>query len=304
MSTIETASPVSHGRLRTKEELSATYHPRPKVPAWTIVKHLVLIAFCALIIFPLLWVLLLSVKSLPDAYQNYIWPNAFDFTHYEYAWNKIPTLRSNYWNSILVTVLTVAITTICATLGGYALVFLRVPGKALVIALFVASLFFPTRVTAFIGIFQMQNELGLINKAWGLIFPYTALSIAISVFVMRGVFQTVPRDLVDATKIDGAGPLRALVGIMLPIVRNGIVVVIIINFVAAWGEYLLASRLMNEQGQWTLPVVLASASGGVGAWAWPRLAAVYIMAILPGLIVFGLAQRWYMKGLQEGALKA
>jgi ABC-type glycerol-3-phosphate transport system permease component len=137
-----------------------------------------------------------------------------------------------------------------------------------------------------------------------LIFPYTALSIAISVFVMRGVFQTVPRDLVDASKIDGAGPLRLLLGIMLPIVRNGIVVVIIINFVTAWGEYLLASRLMNEQGQWTLPVVLASASGGMGAWAWPRLAAVYIMAIMPGLVFFAIAQRWYMKGLQEGALKA
>jgi ABC-type glycerol-3-phosphate transport system permease component len=289
--------------LRTKEELAASYQPSTQVPVWTIVKHLVLIGFCAAIIFPLLWVMLLSIKSLPDAYQNYIWPNAFDFTHYSYAWDKIPTLRTNYWNSIFVTTLTVIITTVAATMAGYALVFLQAPGKSIVTALFVASLFFPTRVSAFIGIFQMQNELGLINKAWGLIFPYTALSIAISVFVMRGVFQTVPIDLADASKIDGAGPWRLLIDIMLPIVRNGIVVVIIINFVTAWGEYLLASRLMNEQSQWTMPVVLATASGGMGAWAWPRLAAVYIMAILPGLIFFAIAQRWYMKGLQEGALK-
>lgn len=285
------------------EEVVAAYRPRPRVQGWSIAKHAVLIFCCATVIFPILWVLLLSIKSLPDAYQNYIWPNAFDFSHYGYAWDKIPTLQQNFANSILVTVATVAITTICATLGGYALVFLRVPGKAVVTLLFVASLFFPTRVTAFIGIFQMQNALGLINEVWGLIFPYTALSIAISVFVMRGVFQTVPKDLVDASRIDGAGPLRTLLEIMLPIVRNGIVVVVMINFVTAWGEYLLASRLMNEQGQWTLPVVLASASGGVGAWAWPRLAAVYIMAITPGLIFFAITQRWYMKGLQEGALK-
>lgn len=290
--------------MRTKEELEASYRPDHRVPTWTIIRHLVLIGFCLIVIFPILWVILLSVKSLPDAYQNYIWPKKFDFSHYAYAWEKIPTLRHNYWNSIFVTTVTVAITTVCATLAGYALVFLRTPGKAIVTALFVASLFFPTRVSAFIGIFQMQNQLGLINKAWGLIFPYTALSIAISVFVMRGVFQTVPRDLVDAGRIDGAGPLRMLIGILMPIVRNGIVVVIIINFVAAWGEYLLASRLMNEQSQWTLPVVLASASGGMGAWAWPRLAAVYIMAITPGLIFFAIAQRWYMKGLQEGAMKA
>ncbi len=303
MSAITQADEGASVRLRTKEELAATYVPRHRTPIWTIVRHLVLIGFCALVIFPILWVILLSVKSLPDAYQNYIWPNAFDFSHYAYAWDNIPTLRQNYWNSIFVTIMTVVITTICATLGGYALVFLRTPGKAIVIALFVASLFFPTRVTAFIGIFQMQDQLGLINEAWGLIFPYTALSIAISVFVMRGVFQTVPIDLVDSSRIDGAGPLRLLVTILLPLVRNGIVVVIIINFVLAWGEYLLASRLMNEQSQWTLPVVLASASGGMGAWAWPRLAAVYIMAITPGLIFFAIAQRWYMKGLQEGALK-
>jgi ABC-type glycerol-3-phosphate transport system permease component len=95
-----------------------------------------------------------------------------------------------------------------------------------------------------------------------------------------------------------------LLEIMLPLVSNGIVVVIIVNFVAAWGEYLLAVSLMNDQSARTLPVVLATASGGMGAWAWPRLAAVYVMAITPGLIAFGIAQRWYMKGLQEGALKA
>ena len=304
MSTLTETTIRPAKQVRTREEVVAAYRPQQRVPVWTIIRHAVLIFFCALVIFPLLWVLLLSIKSLPDAYQNHIWPNAFDFSHYGYAWDKIPTLRQNYWNSIFVTTMTVIVTTIIATLGGYALVFLRAPGKAVVIALFVASLFFPTRVTAFIGIFQMQDQLGLINEAWGLVFPYTALSVAISVFVMRGVFQTIPKDLVDSGRMDGAGPLRLLLGILLPLVRNGIVVVIIINFVTAWGEYLLASRLMNEQSQWTLPVVLASASGGMGAWAWPRLAAVYIMAIAPGLIFFGITQRWYMRGLQEGALKA
>lgn len=285
-------------------EIEAAYHPKKHFPIWTVMKHATIIGVCLSVLLPIAWVLILSIKSLPDAYQNEIWPQQFDFTHYNYAWEKLPSLRQNYLNSIMVTLGATALATVAAVMGGYALVFLRAPGKTVVIALFVASLFFPTRVSAFIGIFQMQRELGLINKAWGLVFPYTALSIAISVFVMRGVFQGVPKDLVDAAKIDGAGPLRMLLQVMLPIVRNGIVVVVIINFVAAWGEYLLASRLMNEQSQWTLPVVLASASGGVGAWAWPRLAAVYIMAIMPALICFALTQRWYMKGLQEGALKA
>ena len=75
------------------------------------------------------------------------------------------------------------------------------------------------------------------------------------------------------------------------------------NFVSAWGEYLLGVTLTNDQEVRTLPVVLAGAFGGMGQWAWPRIAAVYVIAIAPGLIAFAFTQRWYMRGLQEGALK-
>ncbi|HEV2107470.1 MAG TPA: carbohydrate ABC transporter permease, partial [Thermomicrobiales bacterium] len=244
------------------------------------------------------------VKSLPDAYQNEIWPKVFDFSHYVYSLQKIPTLPRNFFNSVLVTTSTVIATTVCAVLAGYALVHLRTPGRALILGLLVASMFFPTRVTAIIAIWEIQRELGLINVTWGLIFPYVTLSLALSVFIMRGLFETVPREMADAARIDGAGPLRMLLGVMLPLVSNGIVVVVIVNFVTAWGEYLLATTLMNDQSARTLPVVLASASGGMGAWSWPRIAAVYVMAITPGLLAFAFTQRWYMKGLQEGALKA
>ena len=283
---------------------AAEWKPR-RYPRWTtVVRHVILALFAALILFPIVWVLLLSVKSLPDAYQNEIWPTQFEFVHYGQALSQIATLPQNFLNSVLVTTATVIITTVCAVAAGYALVHLRTPVKAVVVGLLVASMFFPTRVTAIISIWELQKELGLINKVWGLIFPYVTLSLALSVFIMRGMFETVPKELADAAKIDGAGPVRMLLQIMLPLVANGIVVVIIVNFVTAWGEYLLATTLMNDLSQKTLPVVLASASGGMGAWVWPRLAAVYVMAVLPGLLAFGIAQRWYMKGLQEGALKA
>ena len=279
-------------------------HARPKINWGSILRHVVLAIFALIIIFPIVWVILLSVKSLPDAYQNEIWPKTFDWSHYIYSLQKIPTLPQNYTNSIVVTLGTVVITTICAVMAGYAMVFLEVPGIRLVFALLVASMFFPTRVTAVIAIFETQKDLGLLNVPAGLIFPYVTLSLALSVFVMRGMFQTVPREIYDAARIDGAGRVRMLIGILLPMVKNGIVVVIIVNFVTAWGEYLLAKTLNTNQSAQTLPVVLSTATGGMGAWVWPRLAAVYIMAITPGLLVFAFAQRWYMKGLQEGALKA
>ena len=279
------------------------WHPR-KGPTWgAIARNAVLILFAAIILFPIVWVLIMSVKSLPDAYQNEIWPKNFDFSHYGQALSQIDTLPQNFWNSVLVTTSTVVITTIISIMAGYALVHLSMPGRAIILAILVASMFFPTRVTAIISIWELQGNLGLLNRTWGLIFPYVTLSLALSVFIMRGMFETVPKELGDAAKIDGAGPVRMLVQIMLPIVSNGIVVVVIVNFVTAWGEYLLATTLMQDLSKKTMPVVLASATGGMGAWVWPRLAAVYVMAIIPGLLAFGIAQRWYMKGLQEGALK-
>ncbi|MFN8661800.1 MAG: carbohydrate ABC transporter permease [Thermomicrobiales bacterium] len=277
---------------------------RSRIKWGTVARHVVLAIFALIILLPLFWVILLSVKSLPDAYQNDIWPKTFDWTHYGYSLTKIPTLPQNYMNSVVVTLGTVVVATILAVLAGYVMVFFNLRGMPVVFAALVASMFFPTRVTAVIAIFETQKDLGLLNIPAGLIFPYVALSLAISIFVMRGMFQTIPRELFDAARIDGAGPVRTLLGIMLPMVKNGVVVVIIINFVAAWGEYLLAKTLNTNQSAQTLPVVLATATGGMGAWVWPRLAAVYIMAITPGLIIFAFAQRWYIKGLQEGALKA
>src|SRR5438045_3050512 len=129
--------------------------PRRGVKIGTVVRHAVLVIFMLVILVPLAWVLLLSIKSIPDAYRPGFWPENFDFTHYAYAINNIPTLARNMLNSVVVTLSTVVITTICAVLGGYALVHLTLRGRAVVLALLVASLFFPTRVTSLIAIFEI-----------------------------------------------------------------------------------------------------------------------------------------------------
>ncbi len=303
-----TAGEMTAGRISAMDaEAVGVGQPRRQIKWGTIARHAFLILLCLWVLLPLAWVVLLSLKSLPDGTQRYIWPKEFVdpiYSHYVFVLERTKEAVVAFKNSVLVTGLTVIASTITAVLAGYALVHLKTPWRGVVIGLLVASLFFPTRVTALLGIYNIQNRLGLINETWSLMLPYTALSVAISVFIMRGVFETVPKDLVDSARIDGAGTARVLTGIMLPLVRNGIVVVIIVNFVAAWGEYLLALTLMNDASRRTLPVFIVSTSGGVGGSLWPRVAALYIIAILPALIVFAIAQRWFMKGLQEGALKA
>ena len=168
---------------------------------------------------------------------------------------------------------------------------------------FLASLYFPIRVVSLISVYEIQSFLGLINSTSGLILPYVTLNLAISVLIMRSVFQLVPHELIEAAKIDGCGPWRTLWLIGIPMARNGLVVVFIVNFVTAWGEFLLCTTLTNDQTARTMPVVLAAAQGGLGQWAWPRLAAVYVIVVTPGILAFTFAQRLFFKGLAEGVLK-
>ena len=269
-----------------------------------LVRHGVIIFFLLTILLPLTWVLMLSVKSLPDSMRGNLWPRRFDFTHYGYVFDKIETLPYNLFNSIYVTAATVLITTVCAVLAGYALVHLKPRGGPFIVVMLLSSLYFPTRVVSVITIYEIQDFMGLINSTSGLILPYITLNLAISVLIMRSIFQLVPHELIDAARIDGAGPWMTLWVVGLPLAKNGLVVVIIVNFVTSWGEYLLCSTLTNDLVVRTMPVVLASAQGGMGQWAWPRIASVYVIVVLPGIIAFTFAQRLFFKGLIEGALKS
>jgi ABC-type glycerol-3-phosphate transport system permease component len=289
------------------DHLSAALPPQTR--GWfarnraAIIRHLAINVFNLIILLPLAWVLVMSVKSLPDAMRGDFWPRTYDFTHYSYVFERIATLPVNLFNSIYVTAGTVLITTTCAVLAGYALVHIRPRGVGIVITALLVSLYFPVRVVSIISIFETQHWLGLVNNTSGLILPYVTLQLAISILIMRSMFQLVPHEIVEAAKIDGAGHWRVLWEVGLPMVRNGLVVIFIVNFVAAWGEYLLCVTLIDDEAKRTMPVVLAAAQGGQGQWSWPNLAAVYVIVVTPGIIAFTFAQKLFFKGLLEGALK-
>ena len=259
--------------------------------------------FNLIILLPLAWVLMMSVKSLPDAMRGDFWPRHFDFTHYGFVFHRIATLPINLFNSIYVTTGDRADHDGCAVLAGYALVHIKPFGAGLVVTALLVSLYFPVRVVSIISIYETQHWLGLINNTSGLILPYVTLQLAISILIMRSMFQLVPHEMFEFGEDRRPGHWRALWEIGLPMVRNGLVVIFIVNFVAAWGEYLLCLTLVDDEAKRTMPVVLAAAQGGQGQWAWPNLAAVYVIVVTPGIIAFTLAQRLFFKGLMEGALK-
>lgn len=261
-----------------------------------------LLLLCAWILFPLIIVVISSVESNVDSAHNNIWPREFVhplWARYQWVWTNFSLdniFFRTYWNSLFVTGLTIVFATVSATLAGYALSHLRTPGKTLFLLVLAISLFLPIQVTSMLGVFQLHRDLGLINETWALMLPYVASGIAVSILVMRAVFQMISVEIADSARIDGASSLRILLGILLPAVRNGIIVVAIINFMFAWSEYVLASVLMNDQKARTLAVLMGMGQG-------PGVSARMIVALIPGVIVLGIGQRWYTKALQEGALK-
>jgi ABC-type glycerol-3-phosphate transport system permease component len=276
---------------------------RRKFRPTRVLLHAIIILFIFIVLCPLLWVFKLSFQDVPSAYQGYLVPTEWTLEHYPYVITKVPTLIQNLMNSIWVTIATVILVSAISVLAGYALVHLPTPGKALVLAFLVGTLFFPTRLLSLIGIYQVQKALGLQNETYGLVFPYVSIGAALSVLIMRSVFEQISTEIVEAAKVDGANSWYTLWHIMFPLVKNGLVVIIMVNFVVVWGEYLIAMTLLDDMEKRTFPVVLTQVAVGQGQWSWPRLSAMYIVAILPGIVGFVISQRWYMKGLTEGAVK-
>jgi ABC-type glycerol-3-phosphate transport system permease component len=281
--------------------------PSPKTPIeiGTILRHIVLIFFCLVAIVPVIWVISMSFKSLDEAY---VLPIKFFPTHptlsaYSFAFTHIPDLPHYFLNSVIATTCGLIGVLVISSLAGYALVWLPFPGRRILLSLLVASLFFPTQITSVIGIYQVDNDLNLLNNLLGLILPYIAINLVVSTFIMTGVFRSIPKELLEAARADGCSVFRTFGQIVLPLCINGLVVVGMINFIAMWGEYLLAYTLTSTAASRTLTVGMAEATAGTGVWEWPQISAVFTVMIALPIVLFIVLQKWFMRGLIEGALR-
>jgi ABC-type glycerol-3-phosphate transport system permease component len=267
-------------------------------------RHAILILFCALAMIPVIWVFSMSFKSLSEAYSTItFFPTHPTFDAYGYAFSHIPDLPRYFLNSVIVTTCGLIGVLIVSSLGGYALVWLTFPGRKVILALMAASLFFPTQITSVIGIYQISSDLNLLDSLLGLILPYIAINLVVSTFIMTGVFRAIPKELMEAARADGCSTPRTFFQIVLPLCGNGLIVVGMLTFIAMWGEFLLAYTLTSTPNARTLTVGMAGATAGTGVWEWPRIAAVYSVMIIPPIVLFVGLQKWFMKGLMEGALR-
>jgi ABC-type glycerol-3-phosphate transport system permease component len=268
-------------------------------------RHAILITATLIVVIPFIWILLSSLKDLPEFFRQppTFWPDSPTLENYEFVFTAFPIVWKFYLNSVIVTFVSVTVTVIIATLAGYG--FARLPFRLSnqLFWLMVLTLYFPTQITSIFAIFELTSWMGLQDTHLGLILPYIgSLYLPIHIFIMRTVFRQVPKELEESAALDGASALQTFRFIMLPLSYSGVVVITIIAFTFTWGEYLLARTLTIDNAM-TIGVGLTAVQTNMGSTEFPVIAAAYFGAIIPPIVLFIVLQRWFMRGLTAGALK-
>ena len=253
-------------------------------------------------LYPLVWVLFGSLKTKAEMINN-IWgpPSSPNFQNYADAW-RIAGIGDRILNSVTVTALALAILVVVATPCAYAVTRLRFRGRNVVLGLIVASMLVPPQVLT-IPLFLVASQLGFINSLFGIAVIYAAATMPLSVFILRGFLMTLPMELEDAARIDGAGRLDILVRIILPLIRPGLALVIIFAFIEIWNDFFLAFLLLRVPEVQTIPLGLVSFFQQYDS-LWNLYFAALMITTLPVIIIFTLMQRQFVAGLTAGAVKA
>ncbi|MDT9722572.1 carbohydrate ABC transporter permease [Paenibacillus sp. ClWae2A] len=269
----------------------------------TLGTYLLLTLISLIMIVPFIWMISTSFKE-PQSIFTYPpqWiPETFRFQNYIDVFRLIPFHRF-YWNSIYISVLVVLGTVFFSSLAGYAFAKIPFKGRNVVFLILLSAMMIPHEVTA-IPMFLFMRQLGWIDTHLPLILlPIFGAEGVFGIFVMRQFFITVPTELEEAAMIDGCNRFRIYARIMLPIAKPGMATLTIFTFVTIWNEFFDPLIFINSRDLMTLPLGLSLFTDEVGT-AWQYLMSATVMATLPLLIVFFLAQRRFIEGVAMTGLK-
>lgn len=257
--------------------------------------YILLVLASAAFILPLLWMFTTSLKSSTSVleFPPRFFPNEYHWENYPNAWTAMPFTRF-LLNSILVTVLSVLGNLISCILPAYAFARLRSRVRGVMFAAMLATMMIPAQVTL-VPRFLLFSQAGLVDTYWPLVLP-NFFGTALLIFLLRQFFTTIPQELVDSARIDGAGELRILWRIMIPLSKPAIATVTLMSFIATWGEYLDPLIYLRSTEKFTIPLGIALFRGEHDD-QYHLMMAVSMMALAPIIVVFLGAQKYFIRGI-------
>ncbi|MDQ3460470.1 MAG: carbohydrate ABC transporter permease [Deinococcota bacterium] len=260
--------------------------------------YLVLTLGSLITLFPFVWMLLTSLKPLPEVFDLTLLPREPTLQNYriilfDYLFGQW------FWNSLLVAGITTLSVLVFDSLAGYTLAKLDFPGKPVIFVLILSTLMVPTEMLV-IPWFATSAQYGWTNSYWGLLFP--GLMTAFGVFLMRQFFETLPNDLLDAARIDGLSEFGVFWRVALPLVKPTLAALAILTFLGNWNAFLWPLIVTQSQEMYTLPVGLALFSGEAGS-QWNLITAGASLSVFPVLLVFAVFQKQIIEGVVLSGVK-
>jgi ABC-type glycerol-3-phosphate transport system permease component len=266
-----------------------------------IVVTLVMLPVCLLWIYPFLWMVSASLKTDNEIFGSVgLVPAEFRWDNYARAWYEA-NIGPYFWNTVLITVASVAIVTMTTAMIGYVLGRQRFPGKKIVIVAFVATLFLPEGFTI-IPVFELVDRLGLSGSLWGIILAESGGAHVIMVFLFAGYFRQLPNELEEAARIDGAGFVRIFWQVMLPLAKPAIATAIILSLMKVWNSFLIPLVLTLARPDLRTLAVGVYSFQGENMTDWSGMAAASTISLMPIVIIFLLLQRYFVEGV-AGAVR-
>lgn len=294
-----TTTATSHA-VRPARNADVPTRRRRRVPAGKSFAAFILVAIAVFTIFPLLWLVLTSLRAQNTIFNGPIFPTHITFAAYPKAWVSTD-FALHFLNSLWITSATVAGVVLFASLAGYAFAKLRFPFKNVLYVVLLATLMMPT-TSLIIPLYLQLKSLGLLNNQGGLLILYISSSAPFSMFLMRAFFETLPDELVQAARVDGAGEFTVFWRVIAPLARPGIATVIIFQFLQTWNEFIYANTVLQDTNKLPLQPVLFSLLGQYTT-DWPTLTAGLTMSIIPVILVYVWMQRQFVAGMTLGAVK-
>lgn len=212
-----------------------------------------------------------------------------------------PTYLRSLGNSLFIAIGTVVLSTLISSMAAFAFAHIKFFGSKFLMGYLLLGLLFPS-ATAILPLFIKMRDLGLLDKHLGIIIVQVAFSLSFSVLLFHNFFKDLPKELIDAARMDNCGYLRIYWYITLPLCLPIIATVGVFNFVGSWNSFLLPLITLNTDANYTWPLGIMQFQGQYGS-DWPRILAYLTLSILPAIAFFLLAQRYIISGLTGGAVK-
>lgn len=265
--------------------------------------RVILIVFLFMVLVPLLWTIMQSFKTSQEFFANpWALPDVFNINNYTNAWNKA-NMSGYFLNSVYVTIISTIFLMILSVPISYCLARFKFRGCELIMLAMTLGLFIqPTYIL--VPLFLLVNKLGLLNNLTALSLIYAVIQLPFAIFILTGFIKGVSREYEEAAEIDGCTRLQTIRHVVLPMIKPGVLTVLIFNFMGFWNEYAMAFTLLHDDAKKTLPVGLQNLME-IQRYStdWGALFAGMVIVIIPTVIVYALLNKKLTESVNVGGLK-